>query len=47
VGFQIGIRPDWDLERGFQVTEGGVVVIAKDEALERFLTPAEPVEQVG
>ncbi len=35
-GFQIGMNLDWDRERHFIVTEGGVVVIAKDEALERF-----------
>jgi glucose-1-phosphate adenylyltransferase len=39
-GFQIGIDLDWDRRRGFQVTDGGVVVIAKDEALERFQSPA-------
>jgi glucose-1-phosphate adenylyltransferase len=39
-GFQIGIDLDWDRRREFQVTDGGVVVIAKDEALERFQSPA-------
>lgn len=39
VGFQIGIDPEWDRQREFQVTDGGVVVIAKDEALERFQSP--------
>jgi glucose-1-phosphate adenylyltransferase len=34
--FEIGYNREWDLQRGFQVTDGGVVVIAKDEALERF-----------
>jgi glucose-1-phosphate adenylyltransferase len=38
-GFQIGIDLVWDRQRGFQVTDGGVLVIAKDEALERFQTP--------
>jgi glucose-1-phosphate adenylyltransferase len=35
-GFQIGVNLDWDRERGFTVTDAGVVVIAKDERLERF-----------
>ena len=35
-GLKIGFDPDSDRARGFQVTEGGVVVIAKDEGLERF-----------
>jgi glucose-1-phosphate adenylyltransferase len=35
-GFQIGIDPEWDRRREFQVTDGGVVVIAKDETLDRF-----------
>lgn len=39
-GFQIGIDLDWDRQRGFQFTDGGVLVIAKDEALERFQTQA-------
>ncbi len=38
--FQIGIDLDWDRSRQFQFTEGGVVVIAKDETLERFLATA-------
>jgi glucose-1-phosphate adenylyltransferase len=35
-GLKIGFDPDSDRARGFQITDGGIVVIAKDEALERF-----------
>jgi glucose-1-phosphate adenylyltransferase len=37
---EIGYNVEWDRERGFHVTEGGLVVIAKDEALERVHIPA-------
>jgi glucose-1-phosphate adenylyltransferase len=35
-GFEIGWNRETDLERGFTVTEDGIVVIAKGEDLERF-----------
>jgi glucose-1-phosphate adenylyltransferase len=35
-GIQIGYDPQSDREHGFQVTDGGVVVLAKDETMERM-----------
>jgi glucose-1-phosphate adenylyltransferase len=35
-GFEIGWNREIDLERGFTVTEDGIVVVAKGEDLERF-----------
>ena len=35
-GFEIGWNREMDLERGFTVTEDGIVVVAKGEDLERF-----------
>ncbi len=41
-GFQIGFDHDADRAHGFHVTEDGVVVIAKDEALGQFQAAATP-----
>jgi glucose-1-phosphate adenylyltransferase len=35
-GFEIGWNRDTDLDRGFTITEDGIVVVAKGEDLERF-----------
>jgi glucose-1-phosphate adenylyltransferase len=35
-GFEIGWNRATDIERGFTVTEDGIVVVAKGEDLERF-----------
>ena len=35
-GFEIGWNRETDLDRGFTVTEDGIVVVAKGEDLERF-----------
>jgi glucose-1-phosphate adenylyltransferase len=35
-GFEIGWNRETDLERGFSVTEDGIIVVAKGEDLERF-----------
>jgi glucose-1-phosphate adenylyltransferase len=36
-GTQIGFDPDHDRARGFTVSEGGVVVIAKADGVDHFL----------
>ena len=38
-GVEIGFNEELDIERGLQVTESGIVVIAKDDGVEH-LTPA-------
>ena len=38
---EIGYDLEQDAQRGFTVTEGGVVVIAKSEGIDRFLTPSD------
>ena len=35
-GFEIGWSRETDLERGFTVTDDGIVVVAKGEDLDRF-----------